>query len=240
MKSSNTIQTAPVILAFEASTKQLSVAVYMNGSVRAMEKIEAPFGQAMELVPLAIRTLANVGVEFSSLSHVAAGCGPGSFTGLRVSLAAAKGVCLARDIIGLGISGLEALAFFSSEVLNGMPVLCIADTRRDNVYAQLFASDMTPQGTIFEAQIEQLPFLVPASICADGLMLAGFGGLATKMAFAANGMAATLVSFGSKQDELIVDAGMIATMAAKKIMLGILPPLIPLYLADPNLGPKKK
>ena len=208
------METAPVILAFEASTKQLSVAVYMSGSVQAMEKIEAPFGQAAELVPLAIRTLADVGVEFSGLSHVAAGCGPGSFTGLRVSLAAAKGVCLAQNIIGLGISGLEALAFSSSGVLGGMPVLCIADTRRGNVYAQLFASDMTPQGTIFEAQIDQLPFLVPPSICADGLMLAGFGGLAAKMAFAGNGLTAKLVSFGNKQGELIVDAGMIATMAA--------------------------
>ena len=102
---------APIILAFEASTKHLSVAVYVNGSVLAMQKIEAPFGQATEMVPLAVRTLADVGVDFSSLSHVAAGCGPGSFTGLRVSLAAAKGVCLAHDIIGLGISGLEALAF---------------------------------------------------------------------------------------------------------------------------------
>ncbi len=240
MKSSSTIRTAPVILAFEASTKQLSVAVYGNGTVLAMEKIEAPFGQATELVPLAIRTLADVGVGFSSLSHVAAGCGPGSFTGLRVSLAAAKGVCLAQDIIGLGISGLEALAFFSSGVLNGLPVLCIADTRRGNVYAQLFASDITPRGTIFEAQIDQLPFLVPESICADGLMLAGFGGLAAKMAFAANGLAATPVSLGNKKDVLIVDAGMIATVAAEKIMLGDFPPLTPLYLADPHLGPKKK
>ena len=239
MKSSNGIRTAPVILAFEASTKQLSVAVHVNGSVLAIQKVEAPFGQAAELVPLAIRTLADVGVEFSSLSHVAAGCGPGSFTGLRVSLAAAKGVCLARNIIGLGISGLEALAFSSSGVLNGLPVLCIADTRRGNVYAQLFASDITPQGTIFEAPIDQLPFLVPASICADGLMLAGFGGSAARMAFAANGLAATPVSFGNKQDAMIVDAGMIATVAAKKIMLGNFPPLIPLYLADPHLGPKK-
>ena len=76
---------APVILAFEASTKQLSVAVYMRGSVLAIKQIEAPFGQAAELVPLAIQTLAVAKVEFSSLSHVAAGCGPGSFTGLRVS-----------------------------------------------------------------------------------------------------------------------------------------------------------
>ena len=240
MKSSNTIQTPPVILAFEASTKHLSVAVHVNGSVLAMQKTEAPFGQAAELVPLAMRTLADVGVEFSSLSHVAAGCGPGSFTGLRVSLAAAKGVCLAQNIIGLGISGLEALALHSSGVLNGLPVLCTADTRRGNVYAQLFASDMTPHGTIFEAKIDQLPFLVPASVCVNGLMLAGFGGLAAKMAFAANGLAATLVSFGKSQDALMFDAGMIATMAAKKIMLGDFPPLVPLYLADPHLGPKKK
>ena len=39
---------------------------------------------------------------------------------------------------------------------------------------------------------------------------------------------------------MIVDAGMIATVAAKKIMLGDFPPLIPLYVADPHLGPKKK
>ena len=240
MKNSNTNRTAPAILAFEASTRQLSVAVCVNGSVLAMRKTEAPFGQAAELMPLAIRTLADVGMEFSSLSHVAAGCGPGSFTGLRVSLAAAKGVCLARDIIGLGISGLEALAFSSSAFLNGLPVLCISDTRRGNVYAQLFASDITPQGTIFEARIDQLPFLVPASICKDGLMLAGFEGLAVKLAFAANGLVATPVVFGNNQDASIVDAGMIATMAANKIMLGDFPPLIPLYLADPRLGPKKK
>ena len=206
----------------------------------AMQKIEAPFGQAAELVPLAIRTLADVGLEFSNLSHVAAGCGPGSFTGLRVSLAAAKGLCLAQDIIGVGISGLEALAFSSVGVSNGLPILCIADTRRGNVYAQLFASNMKPHGIIFEAQIDQLPFLVPAPICAGGLMLAGFGGVAAKMAFAANGLAAMPVCFGNDQDTLIVDAGLIATMAANKIMLGDFPPLIPLYLANPRLGPKKK
>ena len=81
---------------------------------------------------------------------------------------------------------------------------------------------------------------MPESICADGLMLAGFGGLAAKMAFAANGLAATPVSLGNKKDVLIVDAGMIATVAAEKIMLGDFPPLTPLYLADPHLGPKKK
>ena len=240
LKSSSTIQEPLAILAFEASTKQLSVAVYVSGAVLAMKQIEAPFGQAAQLVPLAIQTLADAKVEFSSLSHVAAGCGPGSFTGLRVSLAAAKGVCLALSIPGLGISGLEALACSSHGALNGLPVLCIADTRRGNVYAQLFANDMMPKGRIFEAQIDQLPLLVSASSCPDGLMLAGFGVLAAKTAFAVNGVSALPVSLGENQDSLTVDAGMVATLAAKKIMLGDLPPLAPLYLADPTLGPKKK
>ena len=240
MKRPYANQTSAVILAFEASTKYISVAVYMNGSVLAMQKIEAAFGQSVELVPLAIRTLAGVGLEFTNLSHVAAGCGPGSFTGLRVSLAAAKGVCLACELPGLGISGLEALAFSSSAVLNGLPVLCLADTRRGSVYAQLFAADMTPHGAIFEAQMDQLPFLVSESICAEGLMLAGFGGLAATAAFAANGLVATHVNFGESKDEVVVDAGMIAMMAAAKIRLGDFPPLIPLYLANPRLGPEKK
>ncbi len=236
----NSIKRAPVILAFEGSTKHLSVAVYMNGSVQAMQKIEAAFGQAAELVPLAIRTLADAGIEFANLSHVAAGCGPGSFTGLRVSLAAAKGVCLAHNLPGLGISGLEALAFFSSKDLKGSSVLCLADTRRGNVYAQIFASDVTPQSPIFETQIDQLPILVPTSICVGGLILAGFGGLAAAEAFAANGLVATPYTIGGKRNAVIVDAGMIATLAATKILRSDYQPLTPIYLADPRLGPKKK
>ena len=125
MKTPNTIKTAPTILAFEASSSHLSTAVYANGSVLAMQKIRTAFSQATELVPMAVRALADARVKFASLSHVAAGCGPGSFTGLRVSLAAAKGVCLAYELPGLGISGLEALAFSFHKVFDGRPALCL-------------------------------------------------------------------------------------------------------------------
>ena len=110
MKTPKRHDALPVILAFEASTNQLSVAVYADGVIRAMKTAEAAFGQAASLVPLAVSALAEADVDFAMISHVAAGRGPGSFTGLRVSLAAAKGVCLAHDLPGLGISGLEALA----------------------------------------------------------------------------------------------------------------------------------
>lgn len=238
----------PVILAFEASTNQLSVAVYADGMIRAMKLAEAAFGQAASLVPLAISVLAEAEVDFAMISHVAAGRGPGSFTGLRVSLAAAKGICLAHDLPGLGISGLEALAYSCDDEDGDLPILCLADTRRGNVYAQFFTADMAPQGDIFEAQIEQLPLLVPSVFGQEAILLAGYGSQAAAVAFISAGRQVRLAGgrvisanvADQGVDDIFVDAGMIARFAAHHLSRRVVLPLTPLYLADPRLGPKKK
>jgi tRNA threonylcarbamoyladenosine biosynthesis protein TsaB len=243
----------PVILAFEASANQLSVAIYADGMTRAMKMAEAAFGQAASLVPLAVSVLAQADIDFAMVSHVAAGRGPGSFTGLRVSLAAAKGVCLAHDLPGLGISGLEALAYSCSDEDGDLPVLCLADTRRGNVYAQFFAADTTPQSDIFEAQIEQLPSLVPPALGQEAILLAGNGRQAAAAAFIGAGrrvclasgrmLSADMISADAADqgvDDILVNAGMIARLAAHHLARGNISPLTPLYLADPRLGPKKK
>ena len=248
MKTPKRPDVLPVILAFEASTNQLSVAVYADGVIRAMKTAEASFGQAASLVPLAVSALAEADIDFSMISHVAAGRGPGSFTGLRVSLAAAKGVCLAHDLPGLGISGLAALAYSCGGEDGDLPMLCLADTRRGNVYAQFFAADMTPQGDIFEAQIEQLPLLVPPAFGKETILLAGYGGQAAGTAFlgagrqvrVAGGKIISADAADQGIDDISVDAGMIANLAAHHLTRGVVSPLTPLYLADPRLGPKKK
>ena len=237
-----------MILAFEASTNQLSVAVYVDGVIRAMKMADAAFGQAASLVPLAVLALAEADIDFAMVSHVAAGRGPGSFTGLRVSLAAAKGVCLAHDLPGLGISGLEALAYSCGDEDGDLPILCLADTRRGNVYAQFFAADMTPHGDIFEAQFEQLPLLVPSALDREVILLAGNGGQAAAAAFIGAGRQVRLASgrrisadaADQGVDDISVNAGMIASLAAHYLARGKISPLTPLYLANPRLGPKKK
>ena len=209
---------------------------------------DAAFGQAASLVPLAVSALAEANIDFAMISHVAAGRGPGSFTGLRVSLAAAKGVCLAHDLPGLGISGLEALAYSCGDEGGDLPILCLADTRRGNVYAQFFAADMTPQGDIFEARVEQLPLLVPSALGQKVILLAGYGRQAAAVAFIGAGRQVSLVGGGIVSadatdqgvSDISVDAGMIARLAAHYFARGMASPLTPLYLADPRLGPKKK
>lgn len=238
-------QSELVILAFEASANDISAAVYANRGLVALQRVVSRFGQAESLVPLAVNALAESGIDFTELTHVAAGRGPGSFTGIRVALAAAKGVCLAHSLPGIGVSGIEAVAFSFSHAMNFSPILSIADTRRGNVYAQLFSANVIPQGQIFESQIDQLPFLVPASMCIDGLIVLGHNNLAVAEAFAANGIKAKPAMYGDSgfRDEcgtFAVDAGMIAKLAAQQIIQGVFSSLTPLYLADARLGPKKK
>ena len=108
------LPSTPHILAIEASANQLSIAVMMKDEVVAERRHLAAHGHAVGIVPLAIETINAAGVTFDAMTHIAAGCGPGSFTGIRVALAAAKGFCMAHQAIGVGVSGLQALAHAAS------------------------------------------------------------------------------------------------------------------------------
>ena len=72
------LPTTPHILAIEASANQLSIAVMMKGEVVAERQHLAAHGHAVGIVPLAIETINAAGVTFDAMTHIAAGCGPGS------------------------------------------------------------------------------------------------------------------------------------------------------------------
>jgi tRNA threonylcarbamoyl adenosine modification protein YeaZ len=94
----------------------------------AMEK-----GQAERLMPLLEALLAEGGTGWGDLTRLAVGTGPGNFTGVRIAVAAARGLALALDIPAIGVTRLEALA-------HGLPrpVTVIEDARRDEAYVQEF------------------------------------------------------------------------------------------------------
>ena len=100
----------PVILALEASGDLLAAAVWADGAVQNHQAHAARHGHAAHIVTLVAQVMKMVYIEFTDITHVAAGRGPGSFTGIRVALAAAKGFCLATGAVGMGINSLAALA----------------------------------------------------------------------------------------------------------------------------------
>lgn len=90
-------------------------------------------GQAERLMPMLEEVLAQGGAEWRDLSAIGVGIGPGNFTGIRISVSAARGLALGLAIPAIGVSMLEALAFR----IKG-PVLACIDARHGNGYFQRF------------------------------------------------------------------------------------------------------
>lgn len=90
-------------------------------------------GQAERLVPMLEEMLKGAGLGWSDLTAIAVGTGPGNFTGVRIAVAAARGLALGLGVPAIGVSRLEALA-------HGLPrpITVIEDARRGEVYVQEF------------------------------------------------------------------------------------------------------
>ncbi len=123
------------ILALDTCMEACSVAVQAGD--RTLAAISEPMrrGHQERLAPMAAEMLAKAGVEPAQLDRIAVTIGPGSFTGLRVGLAFAKGLALALGRPCVGIGALEALARGAGD---GFVAACL-DARRGRVYLQVFA-----------------------------------------------------------------------------------------------------
>ena len=231
-----------VILAFEASADQATAAVIMSGGRRVMRHHQARHGHAAVITGLAEAALQDCGLEARAITHVAAGCGPGSFTGIRVALSAAKGFQLACDAQPVGLSCLLVAAanWRNAHDANGRNVhdedgllVASADTRRGSYFCQAFGPDNAPIGAILDID--------PQAVAAGetdlpdawhGARIIGPG--AAPLAAVCGGR---LVA---NDDAAPVDAMQIAQLASIMIADEVaLPPLQPLYVAPAFLGPPR-
>lgn len=125
------------ILALECSSKAASCALMDGETLLAESYLDCGLTHSQTLLPLLDRLCRESGVPLSDVEGIAVPAGPGSFTGLRIGLAAAKGLSYALGIPCTGVSTLLALAF----VQRGTPGICCAalDARRGEIYNALFA-----------------------------------------------------------------------------------------------------
>lgn len=138
------------ILAIESATGPCSAAVWKDGRIAAYAENTSPVMQSAKLLPMAEQVLKESGLSYSDLSAVTATVGPGSFTGIRVALAAARGIRLAAGIKGLGFTTLDVLAYGASRQ-SDTPVLAILNAGKGEYYYQL--PDGNPQLGTLEAAL---------------------------------------------------------------------------------------
>ena len=125
-----------LILAFETSAKAASVALTENGKLLGESYQNTGLTHSQTLMVMAQDLLKQCGKTVSQLTAVAVAEGPGSFTGVRIGVAAAKGLSWGADIPCCGVSTLEAMAE-SLNIYQGYVCPCM-DARRSQVYNALF------------------------------------------------------------------------------------------------------
>ena len=222
------------ILAFDACLGAVSVAVGRrdeHGEWSACSSFELrTLGHAERLMPMIADVMQRAGMAFSDLDRIATTVGPGSFTGVRIGVAAARGFGLATGRPVVGIGTLAALAHGARSELGdalGKRALAVAvDARRGMVYAQLFDAGGVAQGeaAVLTAQdaaalIGKIPVIV-----------VGSGAAAVGDAIRAAGAAADV-----RLPEIQPHAISVARLAAD---LAPSDSLRPLYLRPPDVKPQ--
>lgn len=212
------------ILALDTSLAACSVALWRDGAVLAHRFEAMARGHAEALVPMVEAARRDAGIEYGALSLVAVTVGPGTFTGIRIGLSAARGLALALDLPILGLTTLEVLAAgVAGEGRRDEAILVAIDARRELFYAQAFAADLAP--------------LCEPALAPPERALAMAGG---RPALAAGSGAAALVAAAGAGSTLrlaaapeLPDAAVLARLAAASPLPPPGAPPAPLYLRPP-------
>jgi tRNA threonylcarbamoyladenosine biosynthesis protein TsaB len=131
------------ILALDSATGACSVALWHDGTIVARRFAVMDRGQSEILIPMALEVLAEAGAGFPSIDVFGVTTGPGAFTGLRIGLAAARGLALASGRPLVGVSTFEAVAHgVPVEELEGRRVLVAVESRREDIFVQTFDSKL--------------------------------------------------------------------------------------------------
>lgn len=131
------------VLAFDTALASCSVAVFDDDRTLAQRSAAMPRGQAERLMPMIEAVRDDAGLTLADIDLICVTVGPGTFTGVRIGIAAARGLALATDAPVLGLTTCEAIAAGVDDEPEAA-VLVAMDARRDELYVQAFGPRRTP------------------------------------------------------------------------------------------------
>jgi tRNA threonylcarbamoyladenosine biosynthesis protein TsaB len=214
------------LLALDTSLAACSVALWRDGTIAAAESLPMAKGQAEALVPLIQRVCAGAGTALSDVDAVGVTLGPGTFTGVRIGLATARGLGLANGCPVIGVSTLVAIAATAALPPEPGDTLVVQDARRGEVYVELIDGTSGAGGGPMVLPLDNLA----ATFLARPLRLVGSGA-----ALAADRLTGNVAVAA---DTVLPDPARVAALAVAQLEMDgagafTVPPR-PLYLRAPD------
>jgi tRNA threonylcarbamoyladenosine biosynthesis protein TsaB len=150
------------ILCIETATPVCSIALVQNGTVVYLEETSVLQSHAASLMEFISRSLGSAGISLKAIDAVAISKGPGSYTGLRIGVSTAKGLCYALDKPLIGIGTLKCMAIgmmkFSQPVEPSALFCPMIDARRMEVYTALYDSGLNEVAPVTASIIDESSF----------------------------------------------------------------------------------
>jgi len=216
------------ILGIDSSTGACSVALRRGADLLAVRREDMTRGQSERLAPMTGEVMQEAGLGFEALDAVAASRGPGSFTGLRIGLAFARGLGQALGVPVLGITGFDAVARAARAAPDYAPGLLavILESRRADLFLQVFSPDGAPAGA---------PEALPAEAIAEHLAALAGAAPVLLAGDAADKVAPLLGSGCIRSPVTVPDAVDVSALGLALLEAGSDSPATPLYLRAPDV-----
>lgn len=145
-----------LILSLDSAGSGCAACLWRDGAVLALVEEKMERGQDARLVPLVQSAMMKAGVAFSDLDKIAVTRGPGSFTGLRIGLAAARGFGLAAE---KPVVGIDRFAVHRAQQEGANDLLVVLESRRLELYVRFYSNGALPDEPALWAPTEAASFL---------------------------------------------------------------------------------
>ncbi len=160
------------ILSIDTSHGICSTALAENGKLISVKTDPEPSRQAERLFLNIDDILKENQLTYIDINAIAADIGPGSFTGVRIGLAATRGIALAANIPVIGVTGFEALVYAAKHQGIIDDLLVVLDARRGQVFAQFFSNDANSEELLLDySEITEILPNKNITIIGDGAAL---------------------------------------------------------------------
>ena len=169
-----------MILALETSSSLCAVCILDPASGRTVAEVSSDIGRghAERLMDDAAEALQQAGISYAALTSIVCGVGPGSFTGIRVGVAAARGFGLALKIPVHGVTSLQSIAL---QCAGEKPMLVVQDAGRDELHVQNFDAHAkplsAPEAVTLPMLLRRLPDAPVFAFGSGAHLLAGRAGI---------------------------------------------------------------
>lgn len=159
------------ILHIETATKACSIGVSENGELIAIkEELSAEFTHAKNITLFIDEVVKKAGWKLGDIDAIAVTSGPGSYTGLRIGVSTAKGLCYALEKPLIAVDALVSLAAQATQKHPGKTICAAIDARRMEIFSAIYECNLTPLKAISADVIEANTYFAfePFVICGDG------------------------------------------------------------------------